>query len=84
MSETQVQSDDCTVWVNGSDGMCLGRFSRFGIDIHRSFAEQAAGMGECLDCTHTKPTLDDWQRFKLGMQTYYGVSVGDENRPKWL
>lgn len=82
--QAQIETDGRTVWVNGSDGMCLGRFSRFGIDIHRTFAEQAAGLGECLECTHKVATNADWERFQVGMMAHHKVIVGAQFRPAWL
>lgn len=79
-----IESDGNTVWVNSQTGMCIGRFSRFGIDIHRDFHQQADGKGECLNCTHERPSIAEWERFKSGMREHYGVSVGDEHKPKFL
>lgn len=81
---TQIETDGRTVWVNGHDGMCLGRFSQVGIDIHRSFADQAAGLGECLECTHEPATAADWDRFQAGMMAHHGIQVASEFRPNWL
>lgn len=39
--DAEIDTDGRTIWVNGPDGCCLGRFSPFGIDAHRTFAEQA-------------------------------------------
>lgn len=84
MTQFEIDSDGRTVWVNSAMGVCVGRFSRFGIDIHRDFTAQVAGEPECLDCTHEKPTLAEWERFKSGMMEHYGVVVGDEHRPEFL
>lgn len=81
MSETEVFSDGKTVWVNGSDGMCLGRFSDAGVDVHRTYAEQAAGMPQCLDCCHDLPFAEAWERFKDSMIKHYGVIVEESHRP---
>jgi hypothetical protein len=77
-------TDGRTVWVNGPDGCCLGRFSRFGVDVHRTFAEQAAGLGQCLTCTHGIADNRDWRLFQAEMQGHHGVVVSDKYRPKWL
>jgi hypothetical protein len=43
----EIISDGRTVWVNGSDGICLARFSRFGIDVHNdAFGQMAGGYPE--------------------------------------
>lgn len=80
----EIQSDGKTVWVNGADGCCIGRFSRFGIDIHRDFAAQLAGLGQCLDCTHTMPDLSDWKRFVSAMRCHYDVEIGARYMPEFL
>ena len=63
MSEHEIISDGKTVWVNGADGMCLGRFSDAGVDVHRTSAEQAAGLLQCLDCCHALPFAEGWGRY---------------------
>lgn len=82
----QVVSDGRTVWINSSDtGHCLGRFSRFGIDVHQEI--DPAGKREerdCIDCTHAKPTLVEWQRFVSKMQEHHLIVVDEQHRPGWL
>lgn len=80
----EVLADGRTVWVNDPTGCCIGRFSRFGIDVHRSFAEQAANMGECLHCTHERPDLSGWQTFREAMERHHAVTIAESNRPLWL
>lgn len=80
----QVESDGRTVWVNAGDGSCIGRFSRFGIDVHRTASAQMRGESECLDCTHALPDPAGWKRFQEGMRLHHGVDVGDEHMPKFL
>lgn len=42
LHEVVVSGDGATVWVNGPDGSCIGRFSkRFGIDVHHTGTRQA-------------------------------------------
>jgi hypothetical protein len=80
----QIIADGKTVWVNSeTTGVCIGRFSRFGIDIHRDYATQSE-KGECLDCTHSLPLIEDWHRFRDGMKTYYGVLIADSAMPLFL
>jgi len=81
--EAVVESDGRTVWVNGSDGCCLGRFSRFGIDVHKDYAGQMNG-GQCLDCKPGPLTSADWDRFVEGIATYYGIRVAPKHRPDFL
>lgn len=85
MNEVEVRSDGRTVWVNsGVSGACVGRFSRFGIDIHNDLEVQMANGGQCLDCTHHHPSLADWQRFRKGMLDFYEVEVEEKHRPRWV
>lgn len=79
----EVSTDKRVVWVNGADGTCLGRFGLWGIDIHNELRHMAE-KGQCLDCTHSKPTLADWRRFVEGMKNHHGVEVSDEYRPRWV
>lgn len=83
-NEYQIQSDGKTVWINGNDGMCVARFSRHGIDIHRSFAEQLATGSQCLDCEHGDDIdYSHWQRFKSRVKELFGVEV-TKHRPKFI
>lgn len=82
--DAEIDTDGRTIWVNGPDGCCLGRFSPFGIDAHRTFAEQAAGLGQCLACTHERPTAGDWQFFRDMMEKHHAVVVPESLRPSWL
>lgn len=78
------------VWVNCSDGSCVGRFSVItGMDLHRAGSEQMVGTGECLDCTHEPPTAAEWERFRAGMVQHYGVDLAEDlidfsNVPEWV
>jgi hypothetical protein len=75
----QIISDGRTVWVNGADGCCLARFSKFGIDIHKDVEGQTGGE-VCLDCG----TVPDWDRFVLGCLGFHGIIVEDRHRPRFL
>ena len=72
------------VWVNGPNGDCLGRFGRMGVDVHRSAAEQMAGLGECLDCTHAPVTAKDWHRFVRSMLLHYSVDLSHLAVPSFV
>lgn len=64
------------MWVHGSDGSTVGRFSVvFGMDVHRTVSDQLAGKGQCLMCTHEAPTEYDWWRFRFAMRTIYKTRV---------
>ena len=80
----QVSSDGKTVWAHAPDGSCVGRFSRFGIDLHRTVSAQMAGEPECLDCTHALPELAEWRRFQEGLRVHHGIGVGDAHMPKFI
>lgn len=74
---SQVRSDGRTVWVDVS-GHTVGRFSQFGVDIH---LPDSSG---CLDCSHTRPTVDDWVRFVFGMLEHHDVQIPDRHMPRFL
>lgn len=76
----EVTGDGNTVWINGRDGGCIGRFSRWGIDVHHEPTVQMAKGTQCLACTH----VSDWERFKALMVEHFGVTVGDYLRPRFL
>jgi hypothetical protein len=82
----QVVSDGRTVWINSSDtGHCLGRFSRWGIDVHQEIDPQGKREErDCIDCTHAKPTMAEWRRFVEGMKEHHSVMVDEHYRPEWL
>ena len=75
--------DGKTVWVNDAGG-CVGRFSKFGIDVHLTAEEQMESGKQCLHCTHTKPSEPDWLKFKDMMLSVYGTVVPEEARPTFL
>lgn len=64
------------LWINGPDGSAFARFNmRTGIDIHRSATEQMAGGNQCLHCTHSKPTQDDWVFFQSKVKELWGITL---------
>ena len=70
------------VWVNGGRGECLGRFGIWGIDVHRRVDEQH--LGQCLDCTHSQTTPDDWGRFQKSMLMHHGVDLFHIRMPSFV
>lgn len=80
----EVAWDGNTVWVNSAKGMCVGRFSRVGVDVHNDFDTQVATGKQCMKCTHTCPTMADWDLFVLTMTRLYGASITEEHKPTWL
>lgn len=78
----ELSHDGKTVWVNGPDGCCLARFSKKGIDIHRTAMEQE--RGQCLDCKAGPLEASDWELFRTKMVQYYGIEIPQKFRPKVL
>ncbi len=72
-AETSCQRD--TIWIHASDGSTVGRFSRFGIDIHNTATEQKNGKPECLMCTHTQPDLQHFNLFCEHAKTRWGITI---------
>lgn len=79
-----VASDGSTVWVHAADGCCIGRFSRFGVDVHHDAAGQMARGSACLDCCHDLPPEEAWERFVDSMHKFHGVEIDDEHKPHFL
>ncbi len=76
--EVIVSADGGTLWVNGSDGSSIGRFSkRFGIDVHNTATDQLAGLPQCLACTHSSAGPEDWRVFREQMREHHGVELDD-------
>lgn len=63
MTNFEVETDGRTVWVSGSNGECVGRFSKYGVDVHRDYEAQIKGEPQCLDCCHDLPFDESWVRF---------------------
>lgn len=82
VGEWSVQIGHQAVWVNASTGECLGRFGRMGIDVHRRVEDQ--GLGQCLDCTHSRTTREDWCRFQQSMMRFHGVDLSDLPTPEFV
>lgn len=80
----EVTSDGKTVWVNAPSGECVSRFGKYGVDVHRTIADQEAGLVECLACTHGPVTMADWKLFQEATVKFYGVEVSDKHLPKYL
>ena len=77
--EINVSADGQTVWVNASDGSCIGRFSkRFGIDVHTTATDQLAGKSQCLVCTHGAGDMAAWGVFVDAMSRHHGIDVPEE------
>ena len=71
-----------TVWVNAEGGMCIGRFGRRIVDVHRTTKEQVEGGKQCAACRpRSHDVAADWRFFQEMMRQYHGVIVGDAWRP---
>jgi hypothetical protein len=79
--DVEIVSDGRCVWVNDDQGACIGRFSKRGVDVHRTLAEQLAEGKQCLVCSHGTA---DWDVFVSAMLEHHGVAVGSEHRPSWV
>jgi hypothetical protein len=79
----EITSDGHTVWVNAVDGMCVARFGRYGIDVHRDYEGQKQS-GQCLACTAGLTTLRDWRAFQILMRRHYSIGIGDEHMPIYI
>lgn len=77
--EIQVSLNNDTVWVHSSDGSTVGRFGRFGIDIHNTVSEQMQGKSECRLCTHGRVSLPDWKLFIEKSLTFWGVVIPENS-----
>lgn len=74
--EVQYSASKDTLWIHCSSGETVGRFSsKFGMDIHNTIAEQAKGSSQCLHCTHTKPTPEDFDLFCKKAKELWNVKI---------
>lgn len=78
-----IVSDERAVWINDAAGCCLGRFSRFGIEVHKDAAGPVEGR-PCLDCVPGLPNAAGWERFKAAMREHHNVDVPERHRPTFL
>jgi hypothetical protein len=80
----EIWGDGRTVWVNDSEGCCVGRFCRAGVDIHHGAETQVQTGQQCLDCKSGPMTLTDWEHFRGAMRHLYDAEVSEELRPEFL
>lgn len=73
--EIQLSALRDAVWIHCSDGSTVGRFGKFGIDLHNSVLEQMQGASQCRLCTHGIPTQADWELFRVKAKEWWGVCV---------
>lgn len=79
-----IQSNGRTVLVTDVEGLCVGRFSFFGIEANGEMLAQMRGESQCSPCPPENPTAEDWRRFQALMGFYGGVMVSDRHRPQFL
>jgi len=79
--EHEISSDGRIVWVNSAQGMCIGRFSAKGCDVHKDMEAQMRGGSQCLDCRHDLPFDEMWGWFKAAMLKHYNIVVEDQHKP---
>ena len=79
----EVVSSNGVVWINDIQGMCIGRFSHWGIDIHHGTKKQMEGE-HCIKCSPGRPTLSGWNEFVLDMEKLHGVTISAIHRPVWV
>lgn len=73
--EIQLSALRDAVWIHCSDGSTVGRFGKFGIDLHNSVQEQMQGASQCRLCTHGAPTRTDWELFRAKAKEWWKVDV---------
>ena len=74
----EITTDGRTVWVNAA--VCLGRFSPFGVDVHKDAEGQMQSGLQCLECSADS----DWTTFVAAMLKHHDITVPDKYRPGWL
>ena len=75
VGRVEVSSDGKTVWINGSNGWLVGRFSATGMDFNKtsSLQDKAGPM-----------TGDDWVWFCAQMLDVHGVEISKQHTPDFL
>ena len=83
-TDDEIGWDGKTVWVNsGQDGSNIGRFSRFGVDVHATVTKQLETGKQCLNCS-ADGSIDGWDAFCELMRKHHRVTIPKEARPKHL
>ena len=81
----EIAADDRTVWINADSGMCVGRFTKNGMDVHEDALAQMEGK-HCLDCAmHLKGDIvKSWERFTASMKKYYHIDIPADFKPHYV
>jgi hypothetical protein len=79
----EILTDGRTVWVNGLDGACLGRFSKNGYEIMNAGTPPPKSSHYLL--AEAGPTdLDDWEVFCVCMMGHHNIDVPFDYAPDFL
>ena len=73
----EITTDGKTVWIN-TPGVCLGRFSKTGVDVHKTAEDHLETGAGCLQCDQ----IPNWDRFVAAMEKHHGIDVRPY-RPLW-
>lgn len=77
--EVQLSASRDRLWIHSAaDGSTVGRFGKFGIDLHNTITDQMAGLPQCRLCTHHRPTQADWDQFRALALKWWGVEVPED------
>lgn len=80
----EIRWSESTVWVTAPDGGTLGRFSRWGMDIHKPTRDQLAKGVACDHCTHELPGRKEWEGFLIYFKVVYKLVIPAAAEPSWL
>ena len=74
--EVQYSANKEKLWVHCSNGETVGRYdTRFGMDIHHTIEEQMNGKPQCINCTHGKSNLKEFEEFCRISRELWGVEI---------
>lgn len=79
----ELLSDGKTVWLNADDGTSVGRFSKWGVDVHHDAEAQLRLGTQCLACVHDLPPAEGWEVFVDKISKHYGVTISEAARPEF-
>jgi hypothetical protein len=73
--------DGRCVWVNDDTGCCIGRFTRMGVDVHKTGPDQLETGQQCLDCFHDADPRKSWNRFVVSMRAHHAIDIPADAKP---
>lgn len=80
----QIEWDGRCVWINDNTGCCIGRFTRNGVDVHRTGPEQVGTGQQCLDCFNDADPSLAWSRFVDSMRVHHRVEIPAGAKPSFV